>query len=178
MMQTNIMISGTGGQGILAAADFLSEALFQNGFHVVGTRSYGAEARGGSAQSVIIVSDEDIYDIQFEKADVIMILSLPAYRKYVSTARSGAVVIVDRRVLDRLKPEEIRKDVEIAAVPAADLAESLGNPIVANMVMLAVYTKRTGIISLDQLRKAVKMLMRTQFHDINIRAIEAGASTI
>ena len=69
MMQTNIMISGTGGQGILAAADFLSESLFRNGFHVVGTRSYGAEARGGSAQSVVIASDKEIYDIQFEVSD-------------------------------------------------------------------------------------------------------------
>jgi len=49
-MQRNIMISGTGGQGVIAAAaDFLGEALFNNGYHVVCTRSYGAEARGGSA---------------------------------------------------------------------------------------------------------------------------------
>ena len=177
-MQMNIMISGTGGQGILAAADFLSEALFRNGFHVVGTRSYGAEARGGSAQSVVIVSDENIYDIQFEKADVILILSLPAYKKYVSAARSGAIIIIDSRVFERLKPEEIRKDVENVAVPAADLAESLGNPIVTNMVMLAAYTKKTGIISLDQLRAAVKVIIRAQFHDLNLRAIEAGASTV
>ena len=80
-MQTNIMISGTGGQGILAAADFLSEALFRNGFHVVGTRSYGAEARGGSAQSVVIVSDKEIYDIQFEASDAMLVLSLPAYQE-------------------------------------------------------------------------------------------------
>ena len=177
-MQTNIMISGTGGQGILAAADFLSEALFRNGFHVVGTRSYGAEARGGSAQSVVIASDKDIYDIQFEASDAMLVLSLPAYRKYVGVARKGSLVMVDSSVLDRLKPEEVRKDVETIAVPAADLAEKLGNPIVANMIILAAYTKKTGIISLDQLRDSVKALMRPQFHDLNLKAIEAGASAV
>jgi 2-oxoglutarate ferredoxin oxidoreductase subunit gamma len=176
-MQTNIMISGTGGQGILAAADFLSEALFKNGFHVVGTRSYGAEARGGSAQSVVIVSDEEIYDIQFEASDAMLILSLPAYRKYVSVARKGSLIMVDSRVLARLKPDEIRKDTETIAVPAADLAEKLGNPIVANMVILAAYTKRTGIITLDQLRDSVKTLMKVQFHDLNLKAIEVGAAS-
>ena len=177
-MQTNIMISGTGGQGILAAADFLSEALFRNDFHVVGTRSYGAEARGGSAQSVVIASDREIYDIQFEASDAMLVLSLPAYRKYVAVARKGSMVMVDSRVLGRLKPEEVRKDVNTVAVPAADLAEKLGNPIVANMIILAAYTKKTGIISLDQLRAAVKALMRPQFHDLNLKAIEAGASAV
>jgi 2-oxoglutarate ferredoxin oxidoreductase subunit gamma len=177
-MQTNIMISGTGGQGILAAADFLGEALFRNNFHVVATRSYGAEARGGSAQSVVIASDKEIYDIQFESSDAMLVLSLPAYRKYIGVARKGSMVMVDSRVLSRLKPEEVRKDVETVAVPAADLAEKLGNPIVANMVVLAAYTKKTRIISLDQLRDAVKALMRPQFHDLNLKAIEAGASAV
>jgi 2-oxoglutarate ferredoxin oxidoreductase subunit gamma len=177
-MQTNIMISGTGGQGILAAADFLGEALFSNGFHVVCTRSYGAEARGGSAQSVVIASDRDIYDIQFEQSDAMLVLSLPAYRKYIAVARKDSLVMVDSRILGRLKPEEVRKDVNTVAVPAADLAEKLGNPIVANMIILAAYTKKTGIISLDQLRGAVKAIMRPQFHDLNLKAIEAGASAV
>jgi 2-oxoglutarate ferredoxin oxidoreductase subunit gamma len=178
VMQTNIMISGTGGQGILAAADFLSEALFRNGFHVVGTRSYGAEARGGSAQSVVIASDKEIYDIQFEASDAMLVLSLPAYRKYIGVARKGSLVMVDSRVLGRLKSEEVRKDVDTVAVPAADLAEKLGNPIVSNMIILAAYTKKTGIISLDQLRDSVKTLMRPQFHDLNLKAIESGAATV
>lgn len=178
MMQTNIMISGTGGQGVIAAADFLSEALWGNGLHVVNTRSYGAEARGGSAMSVVIASDREIYDIQFDKADAMLVLSLPAYRKYAPVAKEGALVMVDSRVLGRLKLEEVRKDVEQVAVPAADIAERLGNPIVANMVILGAYTKKTGIISLDQLRAAVKTLMRPQFHEINLKAIEAGAASV
>jgi 2-oxoglutarate ferredoxin oxidoreductase subunit gamma len=177
-MQKNIMISGTGGQGVIAAADFLGEALFNNGYHVVCTRSYGAEARGGSAQSVVIASDQEIYDIQFEKADMMLVLSLPAYRKFSSAAKAGGLVVVDSRVVSRLKPEEVRRDVEQVAVPAADIAERLGNPIVANMVMLGAFTAKTGLITLDQLRGAVKTLMRPQFHEINLKAIEAGATSI
>jgi len=177
-MQRNIMISGTGGQGVIAAADFLGEALFNNGYHVVCTRSYGAEARGGSAQSVVIASDKEIFDIQFEKADMMLVLSLPAYRKFSSAAKAGGLVVVDSRVVSRLKPEEVRRDVEQVAVPAADIAEKLGNPIVANMVMLGAFTAKTGLITLDQLRGAVKTLMRPQFHEINLKAIEAGATSI
>jgi len=85
---------------------------------------------------------------------------------------------VDSRVVSRLKPEEVRRDVEQVAVPAADIAERLGNPIVANMVILGAFTAKTGLITLDQLRGAVKTLMRPQFHEINLKAIEAGAASI
>ena len=107
-----------------------------------------------------------------------LVLSFPAYKKYIRVARKGSLVMVDSRVLSRLKPEEVRKDVEQVAVPAADLAEKLGNPIAANMVILAAYTKKTGIITLDQLRDAVKTLMKPQFHDLNLKAIEAGAKSV
>ena len=90
----------------------------------MGTRSYGAEARGGSAQSVVIASDKEIYDIQFEASDAMLILSLPAYRKYIGVARRGSLVMVDSRVMTRLKPEDTRKDVETVAVQKHDLGGS------------------------------------------------------
>src|SRR4030067_648988 len=118
-MQTNIMITGTGGQGVIAAADFLSETLFRKGLKVINTRSYGAEARGGSARSEVIASDEEIYDIQFEKSDILLVLSLPAYRRFIGIAKEDSLVLVDSRVLTRLKPEEVRSDVKQVYVAAA-----------------------------------------------------------
>jgi len=78
-VQQNILISGTGGQGIVAAGEFLSDALFRKGYEVMFGRSYGAEARGGSCRSEIMVSDAEINDLQFEKSDVLLALSLPAF---------------------------------------------------------------------------------------------------
>ena len=176
-MQTNIMITGTGGQGVIAAADFLSETLFRKGLKVINTRSYGAEARGGSARSEVIASDEEIYDIQFEKSDILLVLSLPAYRRFIGIAKEDSLVLVDSRVLTRLKPEEVRSDVKQVYVAAAETAEKLGNPIVANMVMLGAFASRSGLITPDELKLAVKDLMRSQFHEINMRAIEAGSSS-
>jgi len=172
------MITGTGGQGVIAAADFLSQAIFMNGLHVVNTRSYGAEARGGSARSEVIASDEEIYDIQFEKADIVVFLSLPAYRKFSGTLREGGLAIVDTRVAARLKPEETRRDVQHVQVPAADVAERLGNPIVANMVTLGALAKQPGIISVEQLKSAVRTVMCPQLQEINLKAIDAGAAGV
>ncbi|TRO47951.1 hypothetical protein E2P65_03635, partial [Candidatus Bathyarchaeota archaeon] len=70
-LYTGILISGTGGQGIIAAGEFLTEALFRAGREVMFTRSYGSEARGGSCRSEVIVSDSEIYDLQLDKADIL-----------------------------------------------------------------------------------------------------------
>ena len=171
-MEQGILISGTGGQGIVAAGEFLSEALFRAGYEVVNTRSYGSEARGGSCRSEVIVSDGELYDLQLEEADVLIAMSLPAYRRYISRAKRGGLVLVDAGVLSGI--EETRSDVEMVSVPAAELAAGLGNPIVANMVLLGALAKRSELVELDRLREAVRERMRPSMQEINLRALEAG----
>ncbi len=185
-MKQNILISGTGGQGIVAAGAFLGQALFAQGLEVMFSRSYGASARGGACKSEVMVSDELINDLQFEDTDVLMCLSLPAFLKYLPTAKPGSLVIVDSHVYERAG--EGRDDVEIVRIPARDMAQvkqlivelardmavGLGNQIVANMVMLGNLAKHSDVVSLDLLKEAVMTRMRESMRDINIKALESG----
>ena len=176
-MKQNILIGGTGGQGIVASGEFLSAALFQQGYEVVFGRSYGSEARGGSCRSEIMVSDAAIHDLQFENTDILVCLSLPAYKKYISKARKGSIVIVDSNVIERLDRNP-REDVEIISVPAREHAIELGNQIVANMVMLGALANRVETVSLDHLKKAVESNMRPSMREINLKALETGYSLV
>lgn len=171
-MKQNILISGTGGQGIVAAGAFLGQALFAQGLEVMFSRSYGASARGGACKSEVMVSDEVINDLQFEDTDVLMCLSLPAFLKYLPTAKPGSLVIVDSHVYERAG--EVRDDVEIVQIPARDMAVGLGNQIVANMVMLGNLAGHSEVVSLDLLKEAVMTRMRESMRDINIKALESG----
>ncbi len=171
-MKQNILISGTGGQGIVAAGAFLGQALFAQGLEVMFSRSYGASARGGACKSEVMVSDELINDLQFEDTDVLMCLSLPAFKKYLPIAKPGSLVIVDSHVYDRAG--EVRDDVEIVQIPARDMAVGLGNQIVANMVMLGNLAKHSEVVSLDLLKEAVMTRMKESMRDINIKALESG----
>jgi len=171
-MKQNILISGTGGQGIVAAGAFLGQALFAQGLEVMFSRSYGASARGGACKSEVMVSDELINDLQFEDTDVLMCLSLPAFKKYLPIAKPGSLVIVDSHVYDRA--DEVRDDVEIVSIPARDMAVGLGNQIVANMVMLGNLAKHSEVVSLDLLKEAVMTRMKESMRGINIKALESG----
>ena len=173
-MQMGILIGGTGGQGIIAAGEFLSEALFRAGYEVINSRSYGSEARGGSCRSEVVVSDSEIYDLTVEEADILVILSTPAFKRYQGIAKAGALVIVDAAVLSKLGDADIRSDVELVPVPAREIAEGLGNAIVANMVLLGALAKRSELIPLGKLKDAVEAMMRPSMREINLRALDAG----
>ena len=175
-MQKNILISGTGGQGIIASGEFLSEALFRKNYEIMFSRSYGASARGGACMSQIMVSDHVINDLQFEKSDILICLSLPAFNKYMPLAKPGSLIIVDSSVYNRANM--MREDVEIIQVPARETAISLGNQIVANMVMLGALAKCSEIVSLDLLRDAVKTKMRESMRIINNKALQMGSQLV
>ena len=176
-MKQNILIGGTGGQGIVAAGEFLSQALFMKDYEVMFGRSYGSEARGGSCRSEIIVSDAQINDLQFEESDIFLCLSLPAFKKYIQKARPGSLVIADSMVINRVQTS-IRDDVDLVQVPARDIASRLGNQIVANMVMLGALAKRSEILRLELLKYTVKENMREDMQEMNLRALEEGYSHI
>lgn len=171
-MQVNILISGTGGQGIVSSGEFLSQALFSDGYEVIFTRSYGSEARGGSCRSEIIVSDQNIYNLQFEKSDIFLCLSMPAYHKYIDKASEGSLTILDESIVKKLK--DPRRDIKMLPVPARDKAVELGNQIVANMVMLGALAKASNFVRLELLNEAVDKYMRPSMKEININALDVG----
>jgi len=173
-VETGILISGTGGQGIIAAGEFLSAALFRAGYEVINARSYGSEARGGSCKSEVLVSDSEIYDLQLAEPDVLIALSMPAFRRYQGRAKSGALVIVDSAVLEGLSKDEVRQDIRLNPVPATEMAKDLGNVIVANMVLLGAFAGLSEILSLGGLKEAVNELMRPSMKEINLRALDIG----
>jgi 2-oxoglutarate ferredoxin oxidoreductase subunit gamma len=173
-LEKGVLISGTGGQGVLAAGEFLSEALFRAGYEVMYTRSYGSEARGGSCRSEVIFSDSEIYDLQVGEIDVLIILSAPALRRYLGRAKRGATVLVDADALTDAGGEEVGGDVELISIPATEIAVGLGNRIVANMVLLGALARRSGFLSLELLRQTVEETMRPSMREVNMRALDAG----
>ena len=172
-MMKGVLISGTGGQGIVAAGEFLSEALFRAGYEVVNSRSYGSEARGGSCRSQVLVSDEEIYDLSFGEADILIILSVSAFGRYQGRAKAGGLVLVDLEVIEE-HDGDIREDIELVQIRAGETARGLGNPIVSNMVLLGALAKRSWLVTLDDLKEAVRTGMRPSMQEINLKALDAG----
>ncbi|MHA1964712.1 MAG: 2-oxoacid:acceptor oxidoreductase family protein [Candidatus Thorarchaeota archaeon] len=174
-MKTEIRIAGTGGMGVVLAGVILGHAaVVYGGLEAVQSQSYGSEARGTSAKSEVIVSDQPIKYPKVRESDYFVVMSQKALEMYLAGAKKNSVLIVDP---DLVNTKDI-KDYEIIEVPAMKTADELGLRLVSNMVMLGALVKKTGLFPLETLEKAAADLISAKALEIDIKAIRAGAELV
>jgi len=83
-MQTEIIISGFGGQGTLYAGQLLTYTAMDEGKQVTWIPSYGPEMRGGTANCTVIVSDTEIGSPFVQYPTAVLAMNLPSLDKYES----------------------------------------------------------------------------------------------
>jgi 2-oxoglutarate ferredoxin oxidoreductase subunit gamma len=79
--ETNIMIAGFGGQGVILAGNVLAYACIDAGKNVCAMASYGAEVRGGTAKAIISISDEEIDSPIITQPNLAIIMNAPSFIK-------------------------------------------------------------------------------------------------
>ncbi len=169
-MRQEIRICGFGGQGVVTAAVILGKAaaVFDN-LVATQTQSYGPEARGGAAKAEVVISDGPIGFPAVVAADVLAAMSQEAFNKYKQDVKIDGVIIVDPDlVIDH------HADQPIYCVPATRIAEELGNPIVANIVMIGALTAVAHPVSWDAILASTLESVPARFKDLNQRALETG----
>ena len=106
-MQTEIVIAGFGGQGVLFAGQVLAYAAMDNGKEVTWIPSYGPEMRGGTANCTVIIADEEIGSPLVRYPQALIVMNLPSLDKYEQTVAKGGTVSTEvpvrlnRTILDR-----------------------------------------------------------------------------
>ncbi|MFW9835083.1 MAG: 2-oxoacid:acceptor oxidoreductase family protein [Candidatus Thorarchaeota archaeon] len=174
-MKTEIRIAGTGGMGVVLAGVILGHAAaVYGGLEVVQSQSYGSEARGTAAKSEVILSDCPIKYPKVRESDYFIVMSQKALEMYLDGAKKNSVLIVDP---DLVNTKDV-KGFEILEVTAMKTADKLGLRLVSNMVMLGAFVKKSGLLSIGALEKAVSELISARTSDIDIKAIQAGAELV
>jgi 2-oxoglutarate ferredoxin oxidoreductase subunit gamma len=78
MRRTELRICGFGGQGVVLAGQVLGRAAVYDGWNVVQTQSYGAEARGTTAKSEVIISNSRIGFPAVRRCDILVAMDQEA----------------------------------------------------------------------------------------------------
>ena len=167
-----IRFCGFGGQGVVLAGTILGYAAIKDGKWVSGSNSYGAQARGGSARSEVVISDDPIKFPHVIESDILVALSQSAYDVYIKNmAEKDALVIYDDLMI---KPAHLR-GVQQIGVPATNVAiYELESKQVANMVMLGASVAITRIVNRQALISCIIENVAERFRDINVKALEVG----
>jgi len=172
MSRTEILVGGVGGQGVVLSGILLGTAatLFE-GKQAVQTQSYSSELRGGSTRAEVIISEEPVTDPQVRKPDILIALAEDALSKYIHRIKPKGLLVIDSDLVKGAKPG----DYEILAIPATSIADKeMGNIVVANLIILGALLKKTGLLSVEAMEKAIEVSVPKKAIALNLNAFRKG----
>jgi 2-oxoglutarate ferredoxin oxidoreductase subunit gamma len=175
-MQTEIIISGFGGQGVLFAGQILAFAGMDSGKEVTWMPSYGPEMRGGTANCTIIIADEEIGSPLVRHPKAVVVMNLPSLDKYETTLPEGGVLIINGSLVNR---ETTRTDIIHVTVPANEIAEKIGNKRLTNMVLLGALLEKLPVLPISAINEALNIHLperHRKFLPANLEALKLGAA--
>ncbi len=175
-MQTEIIISGFGGQGALFAGQLLAYAAMDEGHHVTWIPSYGPEMRGGTAHCTVIISDDEIGSPLVRHPAAVIAMNLPSLDKYEPLVAPGGVLVVNSSLVTR---HPARTDIRVVEVPANALAEELGSNRLANLVLTGALLAATGALPLEAVERALAAHLPERHRSLleaNYQALRRGAA--
>jgi 2-oxoglutarate ferredoxin oxidoreductase subunit gamma len=152
-MQTEIIIAGFGGQGILFAGQLMTYAAMDAGYEVTWIPSYGPEMRGGTANCTVVISDEEIGSATVLNPKAALVFNLPSLEKYEPLVVPDGVLIANASLIDQ---DIQRTDLNSVLIPANEIAESLGDKRLTNMVMLGAMLEKLPILPIEAIEQALK----------------------
>lgn len=193
----NVVVTGVGGQGNVLASQLMGAILVDRGYKVTIGETYGASQRGGSVMSHVRISAKRQYGplmpprsanlvIALEPTEAIRVLGQYGNPFTVSVVNTRPVYPVDVIAGDMTYPPMERLMERITAlshkayfVSATEVALELGNPILANIVLMGA-SAQAGLLPIteDDLAKAITERISARKVDTNLKAFRLGKQSL
>jgi 2-oxoglutarate ferredoxin oxidoreductase subunit gamma len=174
-MQTEVIIAGFGGQGVLFGGQLLAYAGLDEGKHVTWIPAYGPEMRGGTANCTAIISDDEIGSPLVRYPAAIIAMNRPSLDKYENQVKPGGLLVVNSSMLDR---KVKRTDIRVVEVDAGEVAEKLGDKRMTNMVLLGALLANLPVLPLSAIENALTVHLPERHKRLlpkNFEALREGA---
>jgi 2-oxoglutarate ferredoxin oxidoreductase subunit gamma len=177
--EREILMTGIGGQGIQLAAQVLCRAALAEGREVQLFGSYGGMMRGGNTEATVVVADAPVESPPtVGRAWAALVMHHEHFEPVHRLLRPGSVVALNTTVFEG---DFDRAGLVVVEVPATELAGGVGNMMAASMVMLAAFSRATGLVALGSLQRAVPEALppyRAQHVALNLAALATGYGAV
>lgn len=172
-MQTHrIVLTGSGGQGLISAAIILGEAaVMYDDLEAVQSQSYGAAARGGATRSDVIISTQRIKIPKAFQPEVLICLTQEAYTIYSPIIRPGGLLITDTRFVQTARKVDARQ-VELNLYQA--VLDQIGTPVVFNISVLGALIGIRPMVRKESVLKVLADKFPPSFMAGNTQALDLG----
>jgi indolepyruvate ferredoxin oxidoreductase beta subunit len=188
-MTKSLLLVGVGGQGTILVSKILTEGLMEEGYSVKMAEIHGMSQRGGSVTTQIRFGDQ-VYSSTVNKAEADVLVSFEKIEglRYIPMLKKGGTLILNTEEIYPLPVlsgfeeypkgvmEELESKIEnLVAIDAKSIANELGEPRSANIVMLGLTVKALGLEKIDWISK-IKKFLPAKVHEVNVKAFEKGLS--
>ncbi len=172
-MQTEVIMAGFGGQGLMMIGKLLARAGLEEGKTVTWLPSYGPEMRGGTANCTVVIADTAIGSPVITSPKAAVVMNQPSLEKFGPRIRKDGVLVIDSTMVP---VNSDRSDIRIFRIRADEIAEDLGSRRSANLVMLGAYVGLDEMISHKTVLGAIEetFASKKQFLDVNRKTFLKG----
>ncbi|MFN8253826.1 MAG: 2-oxoacid:acceptor oxidoreductase family protein [Ferruginibacter sp.] len=173
-----LVVAGFGGQGVLSLGMTLAYAGMVENKEISWMPSYGPEMRGGTANCIVILSDNKISSPILSLFDSAIILNQPSMDKFAPRVKPGGLLLYESASI--LKPST-RTDIDIIGIPAITEALQMKNAKVMNMIILGAYLELKQVVQNDSIIEALAKVLPEKYHHllpINRQALELGEQLV
>ena len=172
-MQTEVIMAGFGGQGLMSIGKLMALAGLEEGKEVTWLPSYGPEMRGGTANCTVVVSDKPIGSPLIPSPKGAIVMNRPSHEKFAPALKKGGILVVNSSLIpDRSD----RSDITSFRIRANDIATELGSGRSANLVVLGAYIGLSEIVSSTSILNAIRKAFskKQKFIDVNCKTFMQG----
>jgi len=172
-MQTEVIMSGFGGQGLMMIGKLLAYAALEEGREVTWLPSYGPEMRGGTANCTVVVSDIPIGSPLISSPAAAIVMNQPSLEKFAPFLRENGILVLNSSMVP-VRSE--RKDLRSFWIKANDIAMEAGSGRSANLVMLGAFIGLDEVVSHETILKAIEKAFaaKKKFIDVNCKTFMKG----
>ena len=157
----------------MSMSRFLAQAAMQEDQFVTWFPSYGAEVRGGTAHSMLIISDAPIASPFIGQADTLVAMNQPSLDRFILRVRPKGLALINGSLINKLPK---RKNIKIVKRPFTEIAVDLGNVRMANVVALGALCKLKALVKFNSLLAVLReSFINEQLFLANERALRYGA---
>ncbi len=185
-MNTDIILSGVGGQGILSIATIIGAAAIKEKLYIKQAEVHGMSQRGGDVQSNLRISSDPISSdlIPLGKADLIISLEPMEAMRYLPYLKKDGWIITNtapfinipnypelQELLDRIKALDHHVSLDVDTI-----AKEVASPRAANIVLLGAASPFLGI-EVEKIEEGIRNVFGRKGEaivEMNLKAFRAG----
>jgi 2-oxoisovalerate ferredoxin oxidoreductase beta subunit len=167
-----IKIAGFGGQGVLLLGQLLAEMGMREGLEVSWLPSYGPEMRSGSAHCHVCLSKQRVGSPLVSRPDILIAMNEFSLRKFAAQVPPDGTILYAR---ERLPEDFVAPQAQVICVPAAEIADKIGSPKVANIVLMGALLEETECLSAATAMKVLEAKVKNPtLLELDHKALDAG----